>query len=81
MKNEYAPIKQESDLKGGAWQTVFWQQSEEVGEPALIVRTYDRLIEISQEGRYININAGTVDELCRTLKAYAAHSIAALNAE
>jgi hypothetical protein len=73
MKNENEPTQEQFELKNDH-QTIFWQQNQEqgVGEPALSVRTWhgSNLIEIQQEGRSVNINEGTVDALCKTLKGY-----------
>jgi hypothetical protein len=57
---------------GNCRQTIFWPDAEEP-QPAIAVRTYAEcdIIELRQGDAIVNINAGTVDALCKTLKAYA----------
>lgn len=49
---------------------VIWQCDPEdgVSEKALVVETYSDVVTIKQDGRYINVNYGTIDDLCRLLR-------------
>jgi hypothetical protein len=47
-----------------------WQEVEDgLGEPAIVVELYsDGMVCLTQEGRDININYESIDELCKLLK-------------
>ncbi len=49
---------------------VIWQTAAEdsVPEPAILGKRYGDVIELSQEGRYLNVNPETVPELVKALK-------------
>ena len=47
---------------------VIWQEVEDMPEPAVTLKFYGNVIELCQEGRYINLNYETVPLLCRELK-------------
>jgi len=60
-------LNSESTLKNS---TVLWQNSEEngVGEPALLIESYNGCIIITQDGNHINLNYESVQEFCKILK-------------
>ena len=48
---------------------IIWQNNPDgVGEPALLIETYNDVFSITQEDRFIQINYSTVKELCRIMK-------------
>lgn len=53
-------------------QTVaFWQTpkaDDEIGEPAIIFTKYSDVLEVKQEGRYVQVNLSCVPEFIKALK-------------
>lgn len=51
---------------------IIWQQTGDeenpVAERPLLIETYNDVISIGQEGKSINLNYGSIDELCKLLK-------------